>query len=101
MKKILYWLSSLVLAGWTLGVHAQDIWAYEVIGPNNQAKLTFKPPVDLTFPPTGMTLPIVTGNDNRGVVLTPREEAERRRAPHLIIMLIPAQLAERTSATSR
>lgn len=95
MKKLLYWLSSVVLAGWTLTVHAQDVWTYEVIGSNNQPIITFQPPMDLTYPPEGMSMPIADASERRGVVLTPQEAAARLRAPKLIIMLIPSQVADR------
>ena len=95
MKKLLYWLSSVVLAGWTVTVHAQDVWTYEVIGSNNQPNITFQPLMDLTYPPAGMPMPIADAGDRRGVVLTPQEAAARLNAPKLIIMLIPAQVAER------
>jgi hypothetical protein len=96
MKHLLCFLSALVLSGWALGVSAQEVWAYQVVGRDNQPRLVLKPPVDLTFPPPGVPLPIVMGNATTGVALTPREEAARRNAPHLIIMLIPAQIADRT-----
>jgi hypothetical protein len=96
MKKHLYWLSSLLLAGWAAGAHAQDVWAYQVIMPNNDVRMMPKPPRDLTYPPAGVPMPIVYGNDNPGVVLTPQQAASRRNAPQLIIMLIPAGLADRT-----
>ncbi|HEV2007914.1 MAG TPA: hypothetical protein VGQ88_04240 [Burkholderiales bacterium] len=95
MKKLMYWLSSVVLAGWTLSVHAQDIWAYQVIGSNNQPTITFQPPRDLTYPPAGMPMPIAEVGERRGVVITPQEATARLRAPQLIIMLIPAQIADR------
>ena len=95
MKKLLYWLSSVVLAGWTVTVHAQDVWTYEVIGSNNQPNITFQPLMDLTYPPAGMPMPIADAGERRGVVLTPQEAAARLNAPKLIIMLIPAQVAER------
>ena len=95
MKKLMYWLSSVVLAGWTLTVHAQDVWTYEVIGSNNQPNITFKPPRDITYPPEGMPMPIADASERRGVVLTPQEAAARLNAPKLIIMLIPAALADR------
>jgi hypothetical protein len=95
MKKLAYWLSSIILAGWTLTVHAQDIWAYQVIGSNNQPTITFQPPKDLTYPPAGMSMPIAYAGETRGVVISPQEAAARLRAPKLIIMLIPAQIADR------
>src|SRR6187401_3221656 len=48
MKKHLYWFSSLLLAGWATGAHAQDVWAYQVIMPNNDVRIMPKPPRDLT-----------------------------------------------------
>ena len=102
MKKLIYWLSSMVIASWSLNVHAQDVWAYQVIGSNNQPTLTFSPPVDLTYPPDGMPMPIARATETRGVVITRQEAAARLRAPKLIIMLVPVQLADRRSyATSR
>ena len=95
MKNFMYWLSSVVLASWTLTVNAQDVWAYEVIGPNNQRTVTFRPPMDLTYPPAGMPMPIADASERRGVVITPREAEARLRAPKLIIMLVPAQIADR------
>lgn len=95
MKKLLYWLSSVVLAGWTLTVHAQDVWTYEVIGSNNQPIITFQPLRDLTYPPEGMPMPIADASERRGVVITPQEAAARLNAPKLIIMLIPASVADR------
>lgn len=95
MKNLMYWLSSVVLTGWTLTVHAQDVWAYEVIGSNNQPTITFRPPRDLTYPPAGMPMPIADASERRGVVLTPQEAAARLNAPKLIIMLVPAQVADR------
>ena len=100
MKKLMYWLSAMVLAGWSLTVHAQDKWAYEVIGSNNQSTLTFRPPVDLTYPPEGMPMPIASATETRGVVITRQEAAARLRAPKLIIMLVPAQLAEQRTYSS-
>ena len=100
MKKLIYWLSSMVIAGWSLNVHAQDVWAYEVIGSNNQPTLTFRPPVDLTYPPDGMPMPIARATETRGVVITRQEAAARLRAPKLIIMLVPAQLAEQRTYSS-
>ena len=96
MKNLLSLLSALVLSGWALGVNAQEVWAYQVVGRDNQPTLVLKPPVDLTFPPPGVPLPIVMGDAVTGVPMTPREEAARRNAPHLIIMLIPALIADRT-----
>jgi hypothetical protein len=96
----MYWLPAMVLAGWSLTVHAQDKWAYEVIGSNNQPTLTFTPPVDLTYPPEGMPMPIASATETRGVVITRQEAAARLRAPKLIIMLVPAQIAERRSYSS-
>lgn len=100
MKKLMYWLSAMVLAGWSLSVHAQDKWAYEVIGSNNQSTLTFRPPIDLTYPPEGMPMPIASATEMRGVAITRQEAAARLRAPKLIIMLVPAQLAEQRSYSS-
>ena len=97
MKMRLCWLSCLLLAGWGTGAQAQDIWAYEVIMPNNQVRITAKPPRDLTYPPAGVPTPIVYGNENPGVRLTPQQAAARRNAPQLVIMLMPAALAERTA----
>jgi len=100
MKKLMYWLPAMALAGCSLTVHAQDKWAYEVIGSNNQPTLTFTPPVDLTYPPEGMPMPIASATETRGVVITRQEAAARLRAPKLIIMLVPAQIAERRSYSS-
>ena len=97
MKKFLYWLSTLLLTSWATGAQAQDVWAYEVIMPNNEVRLTAKPPRDLTYPPVGMPMPIAYGTENRGVTLTPQQAAARRNAPQLVIMLMPAALAERTT----
>ena len=99
MKKILYLLSSLLLAGWVLNAQAQDIWAYQIIGPGTQAPMTFKPPTDLTWPPAGAPAPVAISGPNRGVVMSAQEVAARRNAPHLIIMVIPAQIAQRSGYT--
>ena len=100
MKTRLSCLSFLLLAGWGTGAQAQDVWAYEVILPNNQVRISATPPRDLTYPPASMPMPIVYGNENRGVTLTPQQAAARRNAPQLVIMLIPAALAERTVFSS-
>ncbi len=89
-----------LLAGWSANVMAQDVWSYQIVSANNQIRVTDTPPRDLTYPPPGMPMPIVMGNENRGVVLTQREAAARRSAPQLIIMLIPAQVAERRRTAS-
>ena len=52
--------------------------------------------LDLTYPPRGVPTPIIYGK-NPGVVLTPQQAAARRNAPQLVIMLIPASLAERAA----
>lgn len=96
MKKQMYWLSFVMLAGWALSAHAQDVWTYQMVGPNDQSKVTFQPPKDLTYPPAGMPMPISYSTENRGVVLTPREAQARRNSPQLVIMLIPAAIAERS-----
>jgi hypothetical protein len=95
MKNPLYWLSSAVLACLPLTVHAQDVWTYEMVGSNNQPLITFQPPKDLTYPPDGMAMPVADAYQQRGVVLSPQEATSRLNAPKLIIMLIPAQVADR------
>jgi hypothetical protein len=47
-----------------------------------------------------MPMPIASATETRGVVITRQEAAARLRAPKLIIMLVPAQLAERRSYSS-
>ncbi len=95
MKKSLQWLSCLLLAGLPMSVHAQDVWTYQVIGADNQTRISFQPPIDLTYPPEGTPMPVADVSERRGVLLTPQEAAARLRAPKLIIMLIPSQVADR------
>jgi hypothetical protein len=86
MKKQILWFSWLLLAGWGLGAHAQSVWTYEVIGPDN--KLTFlQPPMDISYPPANMSTSVHNANEKQDFPLTAQEEAARMRAPKLIIML--------------
>jgi hypothetical protein len=47
-----------------------------MIGSNNQPTLTFSPPVDLTYPPDGMPMPIARAIETRGVAIT-RQRPQR------------------------
>jgi hypothetical protein len=86
-KKQIRWLLSVLLAGSALGVHAQTVWTYEVIGADNNAKVTFHAPMDISYPPANVRMPIYNANEKQGVLLTAQEEAARRRKPTLIILL--------------
>jgi len=87
MKTQLLQLSFLLLAGFATSVHAQTVWTYEVIGTDNTPKIATKPPMDISYPPPNVVLPMYSGNNRLETVLTPREEAVRINAPKLIIML--------------
>jgi hypothetical protein len=87
MKKQTRRLTFLLLAGWALGVHAQTVWTYEVIGPDNTAKVTLQPPMDISYPPANMRAQIYNPNERQGILLTAREEAARMNASKLIILL--------------
>lgn len=87
MKKQLLGLSSLLLAGFALSVHAQNVWTYEVIGADNKTTVATKPPMDISYPAANVSLPIYKGNERQETRLTPREAAARLNAPKLIITL--------------
>ena len=84
-------MSGLALALATIGAHAQSVWTYEVIGPDNTATVSSKPPKDISYPPAGQPVPIYDPKGKQGTVLTPQEAAARLRAPMLIIVLGPAR----------
>ena len=91
-----FWLLPLLIAAWIRPAAAQDVWAYAVVGPDNQPTITFRPPVDLTYPPAGVPMPVVGPNEDasaRGIRLVPQEAARRQSAHKVIIMLLPAQQA--------
>ncbi len=96
MRKSYIWLLPLLTAAWIPSAAAQEVWAYAVVGPDNKPVVTFRPPVDLTYPAPGAPMPVVGPLENAvgyGIRLTPQEAARRQSAPRVIIMLLPAQQA--------
>ena len=90
MKKKIHWLLSIVLTALALGAHAQTIWTYEIIGSDNQPRITYSPPRDISYPAANVATPIYFANEGQqGVPLTAREETLRANAPMLIILLGP------------
>jgi hypothetical protein len=86
-KKRLLGLSCAALAAWSFGACAQSVWTYEVVGADNQAKITHKPPMDISYPAANQPMPIYNPNEKQGVLITAREEADRLNKPMLIILL--------------
>ena len=94
------WLFPLLIAGWIPPAAGQDVWAYAVVGPDNQPSISFRAPIDLTYPPAGAPMPVVGPNEDasaRGIRLVPQEAARRQSAARVIIMLLPAQQARNIS----
>ena len=89
IKKPVRWMSCLLLAGCALGVQAQSVWTSEVIGADGKTTITSKPPMDISYPPANVKLPVAYGNERQETVLTAQEAAARMRAPKLIIFLGP------------
>ena len=92
----LRWLLPLLLASWIPTASAQDVWSYAVVGADNRPIIHFRPPIDISYPPAGVAMPMATPNQSqiaRGVRLTPQEAAQRLSAPKIIIMTLPAQQA--------
>ena len=89
MKKPVRWISSLLVAGCALSVHAQSVWTYEVIRADNTITTSTKPPMDISYPPANVKSPVAYGNERQETVLTAQEAAARMRAPKLIIFLGP------------
>jgi hypothetical protein len=87
MKTQFSCLTFVLLAGWALSVHAQTVWTYEVVGPDNKPTITFKPTTDISYPAANAPASIYNPNVPRGVLMTAQEAAARRSAPMLIIML--------------
>ena len=83
-------ISGLALAMACGGAGAQSVWTYEVIGPDNKANVSFKPPKDISYPPAGQPASVYDPKAKQGTVLTPQEAAARLRAPMLVIVLGPA-----------
>ena len=88
MKKTACLMASLWLVGWALGAQAQTVWTYEVIGADNVARITPRPPMDISYPAAHEGVPDRSGKPLE-TVLTREEAAARLRAPMLIIMLNP------------
>jgi hypothetical protein len=98
MKTILLGLTALLSAIWIPDACAQDVWAYQVVGPHNVSITEFRPPVDLTYPPPGVSSVIVDANSRaipQGTPLTAQEEARRMASGQLIITLMPQAEADR------
>jgi hypothetical protein len=92
VKKPIYLLSCLLLAGWALAAAAQSVWTYEVLGANNQSTIDTKPPMDISYPPGNARAPIYTAAEMpRGTILTSQQAAARLNAPKLIIILGPVR----------
>jgi hypothetical protein len=87
VKTQLNCLTFVLLAGWALGVQAQTVWTYEVIGADNKPTITFAPATDISYPAANAPMPIYNPNAPLGVLMTAQEAAARRSAPMLIIML--------------
>jgi len=97
-------LATPLLAGWALNACAQDVWTYELIGPDNEPKVTFTPPLDLTYPPPGVPMPVVHSDAEamaRGVRLSAQQDAEHLAAPQLIITLLPLAQAQHIMSGGR
>ena len=78
-------------------------WTYEIIGPGNESKITFEAPRDLTWPPEGAPMPVVTSRAGamRGVPETSQELIERVNAPTLIITTMPPAQAQHIMSGGR
>ena len=87
MKNPVRLMSFLLLAGCALGVHAQNVWTYEVIRADNTASTTFTPPMDISYPPANVRPTVASGKERHETVLTSQEAAARLNAPKLIIFL--------------
>lgn len=96
MHRIPCVLALLLSTGAWSYAHAQDVWVYQVVQGNGQARLMREPPVDLTYPRDGAPMPVADrmSSATRGEPLTPQQAAARRASPHLIITLVPAQVGE-------
>ena len=80
----------LLLAAAPVSVHAQNIWTYEVLQPDNRSiSVAPKPPHDISYPPAGQRARIAGPNEHNVVPISAAEAADRLRAPKLIILLAP------------
>jgi len=116
MKKQLIGFAALaLLAGFATGAAAQDMqdtpavedgasaWTYELIYPGNDTKITFEAPRDLTYPPAGARLPVISSRSQAmaGVPETLQQLAERVNAPTLIITTLPPGQAQHIMSGGR
>jgi len=115
MKKQLTEIAALaVLAGFATGAIAQEedmpavpdaasAWAYEIIGPGNDSRISFEAPRDLTYPPKGVPMRTVSSDAEAmaGIPETSRELAERSTAPMLIITTLPMGQAQHIMSGGR
>jgi len=77
----------LLLAAVPVAGHAQNVWIYEVLQPDNRISVAPKPPHDISYPPAGQRARIAGPNEHNVVPISAAEAADRRRAPKLIILL--------------
>ena len=92
MKIFLCSLLSIAAALWAGAVGAQEVWAYQIVGPGARLTTQFTAPADLTYPPPGVRNVVVDENSPtppRGTPISRGEEAKRRSSGQLVIILMP------------
>lgn len=86
MKRAALLAAGALLAGTAWGAE------YVVVDPAGGTRIYGAPPLDLTYPPSGMRAPLVDksrGEISRGRILTAAEARARQNAPMLIIIVDP------------
>ena len=83
----------LLLAIAPCAVHAQNVWTYEIVLPDNRTVVTQKPPKDISYPPAGQLAVVSRPDETIAVPISAAEAAARLRAPKLIILLAPEYTA--------
>lgn len=102
MDKHVASFSLVIAAAAALNAHAQQVWTYEIVRSNHDADVSFRAPRDLSYPSAGERAPeVFADSPQKGVRLTPREEARRLSAPQLVITLVPMQQANDIQSSGR
>ena len=91
----------LLAMGLTARASAQEVWLYQVIGPDDKTTTYSTPPKNITYPPDGSPAPVISADAPQPVTpLTAPQEARRLQAPQLVIDTVPVSLARDLVSTS-